>query len=88
MANENSRRAGSVGRHPAVAEDAWSLESEQLARRVPRFAAYVEGPDGGGSELTGAQRDFLDKFSSGLEEEISEEEDESDADGGRDANLP
>ena len=57
----------------AERQDDWSLEGTSLSRRVPRFAAFVEPPEGGEDKLTDKQQEFLDKFSSGLEEEISKE---------------
>lgn len=80
MTNEKGPRAGSVAAR-AAGQDAWSLEGERLSRRVPRFAAFVEGTEGGEGALTDAQREFLDKFSSGLTEAISEKADEADAKG-------
>ena len=60
MASDTKRRAG------------WALDAEKLARRVPRFAAFVEGPQSGHGELTEEQREFLDKFSAGLSEAMPE----------------
>lgn len=55
----------------AERQDDWSLEGKSLSKRVPRFAAFVEPPEGGEDKLTDKQQEFLDKFSSGLEEAIS-----------------
>ena len=68
----------------AVGHDAWSLEGQRLSRRVPRFAAFVEPTESGEGALTDAQREFLDTFSSGLADAISEEADEADAKGDED----
>ena len=83
MTNEKGLRGGGVAARTA-GHDAWSLEGERLSRRVPRFAAFVEATEGGEGALTDAQREFLDKFSSGLAEAISEEADEADAKGDED----
>jgi len=83
MTNEKVPRAGGVAAR-AADQGAWSLEGERLSRRVPRFAAFVEATEGGEGELTDAQWEFLDKFSSGLAETISEEADEADAKGDED----
>ncbi len=83
MTNEKGPHArGAAAR--AAEQGAWSLEGERLSRRVPRFAAFVEATEGGEGALTDAQREFLDKFSSGLAEAISEEADEADAKGDED----
>ena len=84
MTNEKGPR---VGRVPvrAAGQDDWSLEGETLSRRVPRFAAFVEATEGGEDALTDAQGEFLDKFSSGLAEALSEEADEADAKGDEDS---
>ena len=68
----------------AVGHDAWSLEGERLSRRVPRFATFVEATESEEGALTDAQREFLDTFSSGLADAISEEADETDAKGDKD----
>ena len=78
MTNEQEPRAGGVAAR-AAEQGAWSLEGEKLSKRVPRFAAFVEATEGGESALTDAQQKFLDKFSSGLAEAVSEEADEADA---------
>ena len=83
MTNEKGPGAGSVAAR-AAEQGAWSLEGETLSRRVPRFAAFVEAPEGGEDALTDAQRKFLDKFSTGLAEAISEEADEAGAKGDED----
>ena len=83
MTNEKGPRVGGVAAR-AAGQDAWSLEGERLSRRVPRFATFVEAPEGGEGALADAQREFLDKFSSGLAEAISEEADEADAKGDED----
>ena len=67
MTNEKGPRVGGVAAR-AAGQDIWSLEGEKLSRRVPRFAAFVEAIEGGEGALTNAQREFLDKFSSGLAE--------------------
>ena len=83
MTNEKDPRVSRVAAR-AAGQDAWSLEGEKLSRRVPRFAAFVEATEGGEDALTDAQREFLDKFSSGLAEAVSEEADEADAKGDED----
>ena len=83
MTNEKGPRAGGVAAR-AAEQGAWSLKGERLSRRVPRFAAFVEATEGGEGALTDAQREYLDKFSSGLAEAISEEADEADAKGDED----
>ena len=83
MTNEKGPSVGGVEAR-AAEQDAWSLEAETLSRRVPRFAAFVEATEGGEDALTNAQREFLDKFSSGLAEAISEEADEAVAKGDED----
>ena len=83
MTNEQEPRAGGVAAR-AAEQGAWSLEGEKLSKRVPRFAAFVEATEGGEGALTNAQQKFLDKFSSGLAEAISEEADEADAKGDED----
>ena len=80
MTNEKGPRVGRVAAR-AAGQGAWSLEGEKLSRRVPRFAAFVEATEDGEDVLTNAQREFLDKFSSGLAEAISEEADEADEKG-------
>ena len=82
MTNEKAPRAGGVAAR-AAEKGTWTLEGERLSRRVPRFAAFVEATENREGELTDAQREFLDKFSSGLAEAISEEADaKGDEDGG------
>ena len=83
MTNEKGRGVGGVEAR-AAGQDAWSLEGETLSRRVPQFATFVEATEGGEDALTDAQREFLDKFSSGLEEAISEDADEAVAKGNGD----
>ena len=83
MKNEKDPRVGRVAAR-AAGQDAWSLEGERLSRWVPKFAAFVEATEGGEHSLTDAHRQFLDKFSSGLAEAISEEADEADARGDED----
>ena len=83
MTIEKGPRVGGVAAR-AAGQGAWSLEGEKLSRRVPRFAAFVEGTEDGEGALTDAQRGFLDRFSSGLAEAISEEADEADAKGDED----
>lgn len=83
MTNETGPRVGGAAAR-AVGHDAWSLEGERLSRRVPRFAAFVEATESGDDALTDAQRVFLDTFSSGLAEAISEEADEAEAKGDED----
>ena len=83
MTNEKGLRVGGVAAR-AAGQGAWSLEGEKLSRRAPRFATFVEAPEGGEGALTDAQREFLDKFSSGLAEAISEEADKADAKGDED----
>ena len=83
MTNEKGPGAGSVAAR-AAEQGVWSLKGERLLRRVPRFAAFVEGTEGGEGALTDAQRKFLDKFSSELAEAISEEADETDEKGDED----
>ena len=82
MASDTRRREGRKGETGARRRVAWSLSGEKLARRVPRFAAFVDAPAGGDSELTREQREFLDKFSAGM----SEEGGASEAQAGDDAN--
>ena len=83
MTSEKDLRAGG-GAARSAEQGAWSLEGERLSRRVPRFAAFVEASEGGEGALTDAQRKFLDKFSSRLEEAISEEVDGADVQGDED----
>ena len=83
MTNEKGPHVGGAAAK-AAGQDAWSLNGERLSRRAPRFAAFVEATESGEGALTDAQREFLDKFSSGLAEAISEEADEADAKGGED----
>ena len=80
MTNEKEPRIGGVVVREAR-QKAWSLKGERLARRVPRFAAFVEVRERGEGTLTEAQREFLDKFSSGLAEAVSEEADDGSATG-------
>ena len=80
MTNEKGPGVGGVEARTA-GQDAWSLEGERLSRRAPRFAAFVEAPEGGEDALTDAQREFLEKFSSGLAEALSEDADEAAAKG-------
>ena len=83
MTNEKgSRVGGTVAR--ASAQDAWALLGKDLSRRVPGFAAFMETPERGELDLTDAQQEFLDKFSSGLAEAISKEADGAEAKGGED----
>ena len=74
MTNEQGPRARGVATD-AAEQGAWSLEGEKLSKRVPRFAAFVEATEGEERALTDAQQKFLDEFSSGLAEAISEEAD-------------
>ena len=83
MTNEKGPGVGGVEAR-AAGQDAWSLEGETLSRRVPRFATFVEATEGREDALTDAQREFLDKFSSGLAEAISEKADEAAAKGDED----
>ena len=83
MTNETEPPVGGVAAR-AAGQDAWSLKGEELSRRVPWFAAFVEATEGGEGALTDAQREFLDKFSSGLAEAISGDADEADAKGDED----
>ena len=66
MTSDAKKRSGDVAAAAGRRKGAWSLNAEKLARRVPRFAAFVDGPQGSDSELTREQREFLDKFSAGL----------------------
>ena len=77
-------RAQAVSQRGQWGKTPGSLEGEKLSRRVPRFAKFVEATEGGEGALTDAQREFLDKFSSGLAEALSEEADEADAKGAED----
>ncbi len=69
MMNDKGSRTGSAATMP---QDNWSLKGEDLSRRVPRFAAFVEPHAEEASELTDSQRKSLDTFSSKLTEAISE----------------
>ena len=80
MTNEKGPRVGDVAAR-AAEQDTWSLEGEKLSKRVPRFAAFIEATEGGEDALTDAQRKFVDEFSSGLAEAISDEAGEADAKG-------
>lgn len=86
MASDVRRRAGRKGETGERRRVAWSLSGEKLARRVPRFAKFVDGPVGGDSELTAEQRELLDKFSAGMSEAMSEEGGASEAQAGDDDN--
>ena len=86
MTSEKGPRVGGVAAR-AAGQDDWSLEGENLSRRVPRFAAFVEATEGGEDALTDAQREFVDKFSSGLAEALSEEAGEADAKGAEDGGI-
>ena len=70
---QRGRNVGTGGRRRV----AWSLSGEKLARRVPRFAKFVDAPVGGDGELTRDQREFLDKFSTGMSETMAEKGGES-----------
>jgi len=76
------RRKGGAGARRRVT---WSLSGEKLARRVPRFAEFVDAPVGEGTELTSEQREFLDKFSDGMAEALLEEGGASEGEGSDDA---
>lgn len=71
MTNEQAPRGGGMLVR-GTGQEASALKGERLARRVPRFAVFVEAPEGGDGTLTKAQREFLDEFSSGLVEAVSE----------------
>ena len=77
MTNKQRRRArGSVVERPGR-EEKWTLDSEKLSRRVPRFSAFVDAAEGGRRGLTPSQQQFLDEFSEGLAEAMSEGDDEA-----------
>lgn len=83
MTDDKEAPMGGVILRPAGQEN-WTLKGEKLARRVPRFAAFVEASDGGEGPLTAAQREFVEEFSSGLAEAVSERADEGNATSGQD----
>lgn len=85
MASETRRRDGRKVGTGARRRVTWSLSGEKLARRVPRFAEFVDAPVGGSVELTREQREFLDMFSAGMSEAMAEEGGESEPQAGGDA---
>lgn len=81
MTSDRRRHLGDAAGTAGRGRDAWSLSAEKLARRIPRLAEFLDGPESGHSELTEEQREFLDKFSSGLSEALSEQGGGSDVEG-------
>ena len=70
MTNEDRPRIGGDAAQAARQEN-WLLKGKNLSRRVPRFAAFVEAPEGKKGALTDSQGKFLDEFSSELTEALS-----------------
>ena len=85
MASDTRRRERRKGEAGARRRVAWSLSGEKLARRVPRFAEFVDAPEAGDTELTSEQREFLGKFSVGMSEAMSEERGATEEKAGGDA---
>ena len=85
MVNKQRKRARVLEVASPRREERWSLDSEKLARRVPKFSAFVEAAEGGRRELTTSQQQFLDEFSRGMAEAMSEGDDKSRAEPGIEA---
>ena len=78
MTNENRKRVGGMG-VPVTGQDDESLKLDRLVHRMPWLAEFARKTQEGDTTLTEAQRAFLDKFSAGLAEALSDKPDETSA---------